>query len=219
MKNKDYIRSLFTEMKENMKPLFKQFCAAYGIKKVDYNDTKLINAFQEWYMEEKYHQDIFYDKTLKDMRLDFNNQRTVEVGKTIFDSIVLPYETKIVTPYGDGFEKLNERVIVANLKFYGNFPTFVQENDHMTHAIPVDLYQMFMTQNPYSRKEITNWNKFPFQDVIVGAYGDVNDCDRQDKMRLMDEFYSNLDPSFNPRKEFVASGYNWAEIITTNRKR
>lgn len=206
------------EITNNLRGLFNQFCKAYGIKIVNENDQTLIRTFFEWLSEEKREKDDFYRSLLGQMGLNINSTKTVEVGKTITDTIVLPYRTKIVTPYDDGFENYKGRVTIANLKFYGNFPSFVQEREHATHAIPCDMFDKFITQNPYTNKEIADWYKFPFQDIIVGAYGDVNDADRKNKMRQLNELYKKLDPSLNPRKEHVIDGYNYATVVSTHRR-
>jgi len=202
----------------NMKQLFKQFCNAYGIKNADMHDKELVNAFFEWLREPKIAQDAFYRKQLNELGLDIDNSKTVEVGKTINDSVVLPYKTTIVTPDGTDFDNYKDRVIVANLKFHGNFPTLIQERGSMTHAIPVDLYRTFMTQNPYDKSEIENWEKFPYQDIVVGVYGGFDDKDKIDKMRQMDEFYQRLNPNANIQKTFITENNCYAEIVTTNRK-
>ena len=202
----------------NMKQLFEQFCKAYGIKNADIYDKELVNAFFEWFMEPKIAQDAFYREQLNCMGLDIDDSKTIEVGKTVHDSIVLPYKTTIVTPDGTGFENYKDRVIVANLKFHGKFPTLIQQRGSMTHAIPVDLYQTFMTQNPYDKSEIENWERFPYQNVVVGVYGGINDKDVHEKIRQMDEFYQRLNPEFNPRKDFISENNCYAEIVTTDRK-
>jgi len=209
----------FMEIDNSLKNLFKQFCRAYGIKKVDPKDKVLVRTFFEWLETEKKEKDDFYRKLLKIMNLDIDNKRTVEVGKTVHDSIVLPYETRIVTPYEKGFEDYKERVTIANLRFHGSLPILIQKGVHVDHAIPVDMYDKFITQNPYTGKEIADWNNFQHQDIIVGVYGDINDADRKNKMRQMNEFYNKLDPGCKPKKEYVAADYNYAAVITTNKTR
>ena len=114
------------EINDSLRDLFKQFCRAYGIKRVDEKDPVLVRTFFEWLYEEKNEKDEFYRNLLRKMGINIDNEKTAEVGKTINDTIVLPYRTKIVTPREEGFEGYKNRVIVANLRFHGNLPFIIE---------------------------------------------------------------------------------------------
>ena len=208
-------------LRENMKELFRQFCEAYGIKNVNYEDSTLITAFFEWMKEEKKDNDKFYLSQLKKLGINIKTNHTIEVGKNECDSLVVPYDTVIAPKFSEGFEDLGKRVIVSNLKFHGNLPFLIQKGVHVDHSIPCDVYNTFMTQNPYSFDEIAEWNKLPYayHDIVVGVYGDVNDADRAIKQNMMYQFMEKINPQVLPELHIIDNEDKYATIVTANRKR
>ena len=202
----------------SLKGLFEQFRKAYGLKKLSVKDPVAVKAFFDWLDEEKKYQNEFYLKLLSQLNVDYKTDHTVEVGKTINDSLVVPYETKIITDRPEGFEE--NRILIGNLHFFGNFPSLVQEDNNFVHSYPLDFYTTFMTQNPYHIKDLNGWEKFPvnYQNIAVGVYGDVNDADKENKEKAINNFYKQIDKSYNPQIEDVIDDYNYATIVTTKRR-
>lgn len=207
-------------IKDSMQDLVKQFCDAYGVDKANINDVTFANAFFDWLKYEKEDNDAFYLEQLDAMGIDYKSNRTVEVGKTLSDSLVIPYETIIVPKNNAGLESLGKRVIIGNLRFHGNLPFIIQQGIHVDHSIPCDAYNTFMTQNPYSFDEIAEWNRLPeaYHNIVVGAYGDVNDVDKAVKKNMMYQFMEKLNPTLEPQLKEVETEDKYATIVTANKR-
>ena len=207
-------------VKDNMKELFKQFCDAYGIDKPNLEDKTMVKVFFEWLKEEKRDNDKFYLNILDDLGINYENSRTIEVGKNACDSLVIPYRTIIAPKSGEGLEELGNREIVSNLRFHVNLPFLIQKGIHVDHSIPCDVYDTFMTQNPYSFDEIAEWYKLPYayHNVIVGAYGDVNDAEKAAKRQMMYQFMEKLNPELSPEMYEYDINDKYATIIAADKK-
>ena len=207
-------------LKNNIMDLLEQFCNAYGIQKANVSDKILMRAFFDWIKEEKKDSDKFYLEKLDELKVDYKSNKTVEVGKTEHDSLVIPYNTIIVPKSGDGLENLDKRVIVGNLRFHGKLPFIIQQGVHVDHSIPCDVYDTFMTQNPYDFSEIAEWNKLPdaYHNIAVGAYGDVNDADKATKKQMMYQFMEKIDPRLEPAINEFENEDKYATIVTASKR-
>ena len=206
-------------VEKNMLDLFRQFCDAYGIKNPNTGDKLLVRRFFNWLDGEKKENDAFYLEQLNEIGVDYKGSKTIEVGKTVNDSIVLPYEAFIVPKNNEGLEVYKDRVIVANLKFHGNLPFLIQKGLHVDHSIPCDKYDTFITQNPYTFDEIAEWNKLPygFHDLVVGVYGNIDDNDRVAKKNMMYQFMEKIDPHCEPELYEVETDDNYSTIVTSSK--
>ena len=77
-----------------------------------------------------------------------------------------------------------------------------------------------MTQNPYSFDEIAEWNRLPeaYHNIVVGAYGDVNDVDKAVKKNMMYQFMEKLNPTLEPQLKEVETEDKYATIVTANKR-
>ncbi len=205
---------------DNMYDLFKQFCNAYGVKNPKLDDKIMIKTFFEWLYEEKKDSDAFYLEQLNLLGVDYKKDTTIEVGKSINDSLVLPYNTQILPKNNVGMEQYGKRVIIGNLKFHGNLPFIIQKGAHIDHSIPCDHYNTFMTQNPYSSYELNDWEKLPagFHDLVVGVYGDINDYDKEAKKEMLFKFMQKINPQYEPELNEIESLDKYASIVTASSK-
>ena len=206
--------------KDNMKDLFKQFCNAYGVSDPDIHDKGMINLFFNWLYGEKRDNDEFYLDQLDNLGIDYESNRTVEVGKNAYDSLVVPYKTIIVPKSNEGLEELGKRVIVGNLQFHGNLPFIIQKGFTVDHSIPCDSYKTFMTQNPYSYEDIAEWNRLPeaYHDIVVGIYGDVEDADKGIKRDMMYELVDNIGFGIDKQVYEIDTDTKYATIVTANKR-
>ena len=208
------------KIEDKMYELFKQFCDAYGVKNPKLDDQVMVKAFYDWLYEEKKDNDAFDLDQLDLLGVDYKDARTIEVGKGIDDSLVLPYSTVILPKDMEGFEEYGKRVVIGNLKFHGNLPFIIQKGVHIDHSIPLDLYNTFMTQNPYSPYDLNDWEKLPagFHDLVVGVYGDINDYDMEAKKEMLYKFLQKIDPQYGPELSEIETLDKYASIVTASSK-
>ncbi len=207
-------------LKNNMKELFNQFCAAYGIEEPDVNDKGIVNLFFNWLYNEKRENDEFYLEQMDNLGIDYESSKTIEVGKNACDSLVLPYKTFILPKTNEDLEKYGKRVIIGNLQFHGKLPFIIQSGIHIDHSIPCDTYETFMTQNPYSYEDIAEWNKLPeaYHNMVVGIYGDIEDADKGIKRDMMYDLIENIGPGIDKQIYEIDANNKYATIVTANRR-
>ena len=205
---------------DKMYDLFRQFCDAYGINNPKLDDQKMVKAFYDWLYEEKKDNDAFYLNQLDLLGVDYKKATTIEVGKGVDDSLVLPYSTMILPKDKEGLEQYGNRVIIGNLKFHGNLPFIIQKGVHVDHSIPCDNYNTFMTQNPYRPYDLNDWEKLPagFHDLVVGVYGDVNDYDMEAKRDMLFKFMQKINPQYEPDLSEIETLDKYASIVRASSK-
>ena len=189
-------------MEDYMKLLIEQFKAATGTKNVDEESQEFILEFADW-VRSRMKISNQYIKLLEYMDLEkFKESSTIEVGKGCYDSIVIPYQTTIVTPFTDNFEGVNyDRLIriegLAQVKGEPTITYSTSANKLVDVKIPPQV-RTLMTQNPYTKASIKDWNVIHNKgnaDIIVGIYGSVYDKDANDKLRHIETFAKDLDDS------------------------
>lgn len=181
-------------MSEQVKYLFQQYIMANGLKIKDcnkilnsdfYHRLQLFNDFTYWsnnrqQIGEKYVEFINY------LGVDIT-PTTAEVGKFIRDSITLPYDNKIITKYKEGLP--NKRVIEGTLKVFNGQP-IIEEKRQFVREIDT-----FITQNPYSQKEIIKWqdlHDFGRYNIALGVYGNFIDKDKEEKLYMLKKFKEKI---------------------------
>lgn len=205
---------------DNMKELFEQFCAAYGVTDADVNDKAIVNLFFNWLYNEKRDNDKFYLDQMDYLGVDYKSNKTIEVGKNACDSLVVPYQTIILPKSKEGFEECGKRVVIGNIQFHGNLPFIIQKGVHVDHSIPCDVYDTFMTHNPYSYDDIADWNRLPeaYHNMVVGIYGDAEDADKGIKRDMMYDLMDNIGPGIDKQLYEISTNDKYATIVTANRR-
>ena len=136
-----------------------------------------------------------YEYLLEELDIDFMNDNTAEVDKSPFDSVVLPFDTRIITPYIDRFINYHNsfnfdtRLIPGNVEVEYGAPyvksLFDEKAINYISNLDVDV---FMTQNPYG-----GFDKYKFHElhntgiysVILGVYGNTFDKDFSFKIKSL----------------------------------
>lgn len=174
--------------------LLQQFQNAYGIQLsciYDLITPTLLNTFDRWLIERE-QQGIEYTLLLDKLGLNFDSFDCIEFGKGQCDSVVKNFNTRIFTPYTEGLEYLNKRVVKID-RYYadeiGIFTTVINGHYYVVSG------QTVMTQNVYQKNELKDWDSLHHisNDIIVGAYGSVYDRDKEEKINELKKLRDKLD--------------------------
>ena len=183
-------------MKNSYVELFKQYCAARGIDKIQCSFEDFERDFSSWLSEQK-ETGSEYLSIIKRFNLFSANDKCAEVNKSMEDSITLPFRTKLITPYIDN-TSVNESDRVIDFNLYINkthvVPVITSDTVNMM-VVPREQVKTYMTQNPYNFDMIDGWDilhNSGRSDIIVGVYGNTNDKDRQQKIDSLVQFKRKL---------------------------
>ena len=197
--------------------LIEQFRQATGTKNVDMNSLAFISEFSDWL---KSRQEIGdkYLKLLEYMGLSkFKTPDTAEVGKGQYDSLVKPFDTKIVTLHTKGLETLgSRRVVKSNFEIYDGMPLLVRKNELFKAD---DVAQTFMTQNPFTHASISNWDQLHnsgMYSIIVGFFGSIYDKDKSKKEEQLRNLRYKLERDFI-EQQFI-DGDKYGFVVASNAK-
>ena len=136
-----------------------------------------------------------YVEFLNYLGKDITTSSTAEIGKGMYDSIALPFNTTLITPY----EIINSENRVYNYYFLplqenGCFIKWnANKNEPEIKKVPEDI-KTLMTNNPYREKDLVGWedinnNKL---DIIVGMYGHIFDNDKESKLKQLKDLKEKL---------------------------
>ena len=193
--------------------MFEEFKRAYGIKDTVENFSDYQDLFEEWVMLKR--KSASHYVQLFDY-MDHNDEleiRTMaEFGKGAYDTIAIAmathtnYQPIVISPYAQTIAKdsgiqtyTGELSLLNNRDVVVKYPS---SNDYRMNpnCDPVfrDDIGTFMTQIPYSKKEI-----LPFLSLmespkilLIGTHGALSDQDRKENLQQLSNLYhqlSNLD--------------------------
>ena len=136
-----------------------------------------------------------YKNYLLNCGINYNLRNSAEFGKGFCDTISSDFgESLLVTNYGDTFKKGNysERIIPGNLYVGKDVPCAVVEcrQTRSFEHIFLDSVDLFYTQNIFWKKELLSFAKVHNlgKSIVIGAYGKLNDKDRNAKIKQLREF-------------------------------
>lgn len=204
--------------------LINQYKSSTGIKNIDINLPQFLSEFNEW-VKERNEIISLYIGLLDHMNIKFKKSSCVEVGKTSMDSIVIPYETTIITPYSEGFEDLKKKIIEADVKVYDTMPTLVKDNKFLGNLYN-DSFSTYMTQNPYNNECLENWERLHNSgknEIIVGVFGYQYENDTTKKINqlkyLKQQLNGNYIEDFTTYKDQYCYAIASEEKVKINVKR
>ena len=150
---------------------------------------KIRKEFACW-LQERMKYGYRYLDFLCEMNEHILERTTAEVGKTEYDSLVLPFDTTIISPYE--FKELDDRERLINSKFMVYEEKPVLYFDRQEQPTPVVIQEQgintFMTQNPYSPYSTLYWHDLHNSghfDIAVGIYGSIYDRNIREKLIIM----------------------------------
>lgn len=203
----------------NMEKIIIQYALATGKNKVIINSRDFILEFGAWL---KNYQKIAeeYTKFLNECGFKFGNSFCAEVGKNSYDSVVIPYQTKIITPDSSEFKNMDsDRIIEGNIIINDMTPILIRK-DKENVEIPRLVIDTYMTQNPYTSKDIKGWEKLHNSgefNIMIGAFGNIQDKDKEDKIAELKNFEDKLTTD-DYKIEYETDGDKYFYVVGSKRK-
>ncbi len=184
-------------MRNNFDYLIEQFKHAKGIKKADIFSKSFINEFANWIHDRQLIGEEFVS-FLDYLNLSFEDEYCAEIGKGERDTLVKPYDTKIISPFADNITEVeDDRLITANFKVYNNNACLL--TDKKLVVIPNSFISTYLIQNPYSFSNLEgleNLHNNDTHNIIFGLYGYCGDKDKTKKLAALASFRSKLDGDY-----------------------
>lgn len=219
---------------DEIKLLKKQFFSAMGSNVVADNYPGLNKEFLHWFRERcvALGDYVFF---LEELGCDFKKITTAEVGKTGYDSIVLPFDSKLITVYDNKLD-INQEIFNRDrlelgkmiVSEYNPKVIYLDPNKNSKWISPYDI-DTFVTQNIYNDNDINGWHHLHnsgVYNIIVGAYGNIYDKDMSSKIKrlkdlkqeFIDDYYCESYTTFKDRYYYVIYS-NWGPHETKIRVR
>ena len=168
--------------------LLNQFKTTMGIKTIDIHSKAFQNDFKEW-LRLRQMQGYRYMDFLYELNNSVIERTTAEVGKSRFDTVVVPFDTTIISPYDYKSFPARERIIPATLLAFSEpllyFPDSKKAKLECFSTRSIDT---IMTQNPYSRESISGYENLHNSgniDIAVGAFGSIYDKNIKENLEML----------------------------------
>ena len=211
IENKEYINNL------NM-----QFYGATG-----YNGKNMFGDLSSdakaWSRERKSQGDsLFFWLDQAGIPIDY--KECAELNKGGLDSLVIPYETTIITPYGNTFPKRkgfsDGPVILGNFSVLSGVPIIDAKNSDIADfkVINPTEVETFFIHNPYDQTSVANLMELhnnKYNNIILAVYGRTYDKDYKAKIAIIDRFQKNLFERETCVRETMYVGDNYYSFIAT----
>ena len=206
-------------MDEYTKKIYEQFKKSKGIT-IDNVDELFVKSYcldVFYWLNERKKISYHYIDLLKKLKLPFDSLYCAEIGKGKHDTIVGPFKTKIFTPYTNGLEDLNVRskrvTKIKEMYFDYSNVMLVYPND----SYQIIMQDIFMTQNFYSENELKNWEYLHNynKNIIVGVYGNIFDCDKNEKIKCLESLKDRLKFGYN--EEFVTIDDSYCYVLASKK--
>lgn len=196
--------------------LIEQYKNARGMKgeSVSFSDFK--KDFYNWLREYKKNAKS-YVALLNLLNINFDNSNTAEVNKGKYDSVVLPYNTTIISPYMNNSvlnNGVNNVIIKKEFTIKRGMPCYEEYEKNIFR---------YMTHNPYSNCdniELMNWkymHEFTTYEIILGMFGNLNDHDREEKIAKLKSIKRYTTIPFVEQYETTNNGYYY--VLASSPKR
>lgn len=179
-------------MEEYIALLIKQFAMAKGIKNIDINSSLFKNEFASWLQSQRKAGDLYLSFVQDSTNFPREESYASEIGKGRFDSICLSNDMLMITPYYEGIDQ-NKILIPSSLGVSNDGECYIGDN-YIINLRDIGVKRI-LTQNPYNKESISNFEYLPFSsscDFTVGVYGSRNDLDTSHKLKLMEDFRAKL---------------------------
>ncbi len=211
-------------MKNNFDYLIEQFKKAKDIKTSDIYSKSFVTEFSYWLKQ----REIIgqeYINYLDNLELDYKSSRCAEVGKGEHDTLVKPFETKIISSNVNDITEVNsDRLIKGMVKFRdGSAFLCTGKKDSLNYSRISNLeISTFMIQNPYSYKMVSGiadvHNKGT-HNIIIGAYGSLYDKDKYKKVEQLKLIKAQLNNDFIEEYDTFDDSYYYIIGSLSDKKR
>ena len=180
-------------MKNSFDYLIEQYKHAKNIKHADIYSTSFINGFNHWLKQKEIIGNEFLNY-LSFLDLDYQNSNCAEVGKGEHDTLVKPFDTKILSLNTDEITGVDKnRFMIGNLRIYEGNACLVR--NHKLDVISNDVIDTYLIHNPYSFNSIYGIETIHnngSSNIIVGVYGSTHDHDVQKKLDCLSNIKDKL---------------------------
>lgn len=212
-------------MNGSLRDLFEQFKSSLGLYDITVNDInnnkKLLTMFDEW-IKKRRELCHYFAKMLDEVGINCWDDTSVEVGKGIFDSIVIPYNSFILSKYTNEFtsldDSLDDRVIRGYLEIDDFGVPSIVYNDKVLIRDAQDYFNTFLTFNPYTISAIRGWDRIHNSDngnIVIGVFGDSSDKDKAQKIYHVRSIKGKLQYGYN--ETYASQDGNYYYIIGTKK--
>lgn len=182
------------EFGEYSKMLFNQFLTATGIDENKLIYGSITSGFQDWILENKKVGNLYLKLLYEIFNEEFiNRYQTIEVGKGIRDSIAINTNMTIISPYMDNeFEMNNQQIYIGDVVIKNLYPYFIGKikGENICRKFRYQVFN-FIMHNPYSVNALFNWDYLyngTDNNVILGVFGNNKDKDKNQKIKLLQDF-------------------------------
>ena len=168
-----------------------QYKAAIGSNsELNINNEKVQKELAEWlYKRGKIGK--LYTSFLDYLNIEFAYSNCAEIGKGTYDSVVKNFDTAIITPYDNEITEVDkERVFVSKFEIEESKPYLLKGSKKI--ILHPYVFSKFMTQN---NDDIRNWENLHNSgdySIIVGAYGENNEQDKDNKIKEIEELRNKV---------------------------
>ena len=203
-----------------MREVMEQYLLTMGIKNVNELSDEFLSEFYEWIIEYKKIGDEYLE-FLNYLDFNYEDSRCVEFGKGKFDSLVIPFKTKIITKDKSIKGVNQDRIINGSLKVCYSEPLLIEDNKVDILSNKVFDIHTFITQNPTSVNKILgleDLHNSGFYNIILGIYGNNNDKNKNDKINLLKKIKERLN-DLDYKDEYASFNGNYYYAIGSLRKR
>lgn len=200
--------------------LIEQYKAATGTKNIDINSPSFIIDFNNWIARNRGMGDNFLH-TLEMSEIYYDKDSCAEIGKGYRDSLVLSFETTIITPYVEGLDKRPNTAKVIDSEFSVSFgvPMIYEKDEIVPETIikPTEI-DTFMTHNPYTGTNINSWAQLHkssnYGGIIVGVFGKKYDKDMEMKIKQLNNLKKLLQENYI--YENISYGDTYCHVLATD---
>lgn len=194
--------------------LIEQFKSSTGIRKIDVNSKEFIKDFSNFLNLNKSIGDE-YRKFARELGL-ISFTSAIEVGKGCLDTITTS-DILMITPYEEGLK--NEKLINGDFKVIESMPIVTKDDE--SFIVNTRIIDRFITQNPYSKTSIKNWESLHNvgANITIGVYGSLSHKDKDKKILELKEFKRKLlTDDYEEEYETFDNMYFYAIASSRNKK-
>lgn len=205
--------------------LYDQFRKASGSKNIDLGSKEFLEDFSNW-LKDMQKRGERYLEFLNYLDIDIDSYMVAEIGKGKSDSLVKDLTATIITNYPEGIDRngfSNSRLIKARFSVSSGEPILYHidnKGNYIIDTLSPLMFKSFMTQNPYTKKQIDDWdclhNKGD-KNIIVGVFGNIYDKDSVDKINELIDLKRKLIGAYI--EDYTTIDDTYCYVIASNKVR
>lgn len=203
--------------------LYAKFQSATGTK--TYTDDDIDN-FKNWIFEQQIIA-YYYRYCLDRLGLKFYEDTSAEIGNGRFDTVALAGDlTILVTPFFESFDDISAyNIVKGNLRttLYNQWAYFEDAKKRYRSTYSLEQVESFYCHNIFNPSFLYDFIKIhnSGKNIILGAYGNLHDLDRLDKIEMLKSIRSSLNDNkwVTNKDAYFQSGNQYAYVLYTKKLR